>query len=83
MSDDALVRRVAALEQRVELLESSRPGRKKLPILVRQEGVCGVDPDSDSAVCMHASLYRSRQGCLGLACQRESSDYYAEYRRKK
>lgn len=68
--------RVLALEKRVAALESERPGRKARPILVSAEGVCGVDPDSDSEVCPFASLYRRNKGCQGTACKRLASAYY-------
>ena len=42
--------RLDSLEQRVEVLESERPGRKPMPLLaIRQRGVCAVEPDSDSS----------------------------------
>lgn len=85
MSDD-LVERVAALEarfvqvaNRLDELETRRKGgRPARPILVKAEGVCGVEPAIDSATCPYASLYRRRQGCQGTACMRVSSDYYKE-----
>lgn len=64
----------------MDILEGERPGRKALPIVVSEEHVCGVDPETDSTVCPHASLYRRRKGCLGDACQRKSDEYYEEYR---
>jgi len=72
--------RLSTLEAKVEALESGRSGRKALPILVKAEGICGVDPAGDSAICPHASLYRRQQGCLGNACKDKSSQYYARYR---
>ena len=72
--------RVASLEDRVAALEGERPGRKALPIVVSERGVCGVDPESDSTTCPHASLYRRRKGCLGVGCTKKSSEYYDEYR---
>jgi hypothetical protein len=72
--------RLAALEERVAALELERPGRSPMPILVSQRGVCGVDPDSNSITCPHASLYRRRKGCLGHGCQQASSEYYERYR---
>ena len=74
--------RLTTLEAKVEALESGRSGRKALPILCSVEGVCGVDPTLDSAICPHASLYRRQQGCLGVACKQKSSEYYANYRSK-
>ena len=41
---------IARLEKRVEALEPSRPGRKGKPILLSEEGVCGIDPERDSAI---------------------------------
>ena len=72
--------RVASLEGRVAALEGERPGRKALPIVVSERGVCGVDPESDSTTCPHASLYRRRKGCLGVGCTEKSSAYYEDYR---
>ena len=69
------------LEAQVELLLKERPGRKSMPIVVSEEHVCGVDPDSDSAECPHASLYRRQKGCLGDACVKINNEYY-ENRRK-
>lgn len=75
-----LEHRIRRMEDQIEALQSSRPGRKKLPIVVSHEGLCGVDPDSNSATCPHASVYRRQQGCMGDACLRASSEYYREYR---
>lgn len=72
--------RLASLEDRVAALEGERPGRKALPILRSENGVCGVDPESDSTTCPHASLYRRRKGCLGVACTQKATEYYEEYR---
>jgi hypothetical protein len=72
--------RLARLEERVATLEGSRPGRKGKPILVKVRGVCGVDPESDSSSCPHASVYRRQQGCQGDACVAASSTYYKQYR---
>lgn len=78
MSDD-LVERVAALEARVDRMEKERKGgRPAKPILVKEEGVCGVEPAIDSATCPYATLYRRRQGCEGVACHLASSEYYKE-----
>lgn len=76
----SLESRVHSLEDRVAALEGERPGRKALPILVSEQGVCGVDPESDSTTCPHASLYRRRKGCLGAGCMQKSSEYYEGYR---
>jgi hypothetical protein len=75
--------RLTRLEEQVETLMAGRPGRRPLPVTVSEEGVCGVDPDSDSASCPHASLYRRQKGCLGTACQRKTDEYYAEYRQTR
>jgi hypothetical protein len=75
--------RLTTLEAKVEALEGGRSGRKALPIVVKAEGICGVQPDVDSSVCPFASLYRRQQGCLGEACKRKSSQYYARYRAGK
>jgi hypothetical protein len=78
VSED-LAARVAALEARLDTLEGKRKGgRPSKPILVKAEGVCGVEPSIDSATCPYASLYRRRQGCQGAACVRASSTYYKE-----
>jgi hypothetical protein len=76
----SLESRVASLEDRVAALEGERPGRKALPILVSEMGVCGVDPESDSTTCPHASLYRRRKGCLGVSCTAKATEYYEDYR---
>ncbi len=78
---DQVVARLTALEERVESLEGERPGRKKLPIVVSQEGVCGVDPGIDSASCPFASLYRRQKGCKGTACVTKSRAYHAGRKR--
>lgn len=76
----SLEARVEALEKRVAALEGERPGRKALPILVSEDHVCGVDPESDPTVCPYASLWRKRKGCRGDACLQASADYYDQYR---
>ena len=76
----SLEARVASIERKVAALEGERPGRKALPIIVSEMGVCGVDPESDSTTCPHASLYRRRKGCLGVSCTAKAADYYDEYR---
>lgn len=73
---DDLVAKVDDLAARVILLEGHRPGRKRRPIVVSRQGVCGVDPDSDSAVCPYASIYRRRIGCLGDGCVNFTKSYY-------
>lgn len=73
---DDLVARVDTLETKVALLEGERPGRKRKPIVVSEQGTCGVDPGSDSATCPDASIYRRRQGCLGTACVALNKTYY-------
>lgn len=78
MSED-LAERVAALEARLDRLETKRKGgRPASPIVVKAKGVCGIDPERDSSACEDASLYRRRQGCQGTACMRVSSEYYKE-----
>lgn len=72
--------RLTKIEARLTSLESTRPGRKAKPIVRSEEGVCGVDPDLDSSICPHASLYRRQQGCKGAACMTKSAKYYAERR---
>lgn len=73
--------RFASLEKRVAFLEGKRPGRKPKPIVVSEDGVCGVDPARDSTTCPDASLYRRQKGCQGTACKQLSHDYYSEYRK--
>jgi hypothetical protein len=69
--------RLAALEQRVGVLESERPGRKPMPLLaVRQRGVCAINPDSDSKTCEFASIYRYQSGCHGDACRLKQHQAY-------
>lgn len=80
---DSLEDRVANLEVAVAHLLKERPGRKPVPILVSAPGVCGLDPDRDSALCPNASLYRRQKGCLGDACRTKSASYYQEYRAKE
>ena len=75
-------RRIKALEQHVDTLLGGRPGRKKIPVTHSERGVCGIDPNIDSASCPHASVYRRQQGCMGDACMRASSEYYKEYRQR-
>jgi hypothetical protein len=74
--------RIKRLEAQVDQLNSSRPGRKRMPIIVSHSGVCGVEPKIDSGGCPYASVYRRQQGCLGDACMRASSNYYKDYRSK-
>ena len=75
--------RMARLEERVATLEGGRPGRKPLPIVVSEEGVCGVDPERDSATCGDASLYRHQKGCKGDKCVKITTEYYDTYRRQQ
>ena len=79
---DLVLARLSALEERVESLEGERPGRKKLPIMVSEEGVCGVAPGTDSGSCPFASLYRRQKGCKGTACITKSREYHANRKRK-
>lgn len=74
--------RIATLEAKVEALEGGRSGRRALPVIVSVDGICGVDPSLDSAICPHSSLYRRQKGCLGDACKSKASAYYADYRAK-
>lgn len=75
--------RIERLERDVEFLKKERPGRKPLPILVSEKGVCGLDPSRDSATCQDATIYRWQRGCLGTACEAKNRDYYDEYRKGK
>jgi hypothetical protein len=79
----SLETRLATLEKKVARLEGGRSGRKALPIVVREEGVCGVDPDSSDVDCPHASIYRHQKGCRGESCVTASSEYYREYRKQQ
>jgi hypothetical protein len=75
--------RIAALEQRVSLLERERPGRRLRPNVTSQSGVCGINIDCDSKKCPDASIYRYQQGCLGDKCVKINRDYYTAYREKR
>ena len=68
--------RLLRIEARLDALEGHRPGRKGLSIIVKQEGVCGVDPERDSATCPNASLWRRQKGCLGTACVEQANAYW-------
>ena len=83
MSEPSTAARLNALEERVAALEGGRPGRKRRPILVQEEGVCGVDPEINSETCPHASIYRRQKGCLGTACVNKATAYYAGYKRQR
>jgi hypothetical protein len=78
-----LHRRITALEQQVEQLQSNRPGRKRVPIVVSSRGVCGIDPDRNSERCPDATVYRRQQGCMGEACMKVSSEYYKKIRSER
>lgn len=75
--------RLDALEKRVAFLEKERPGRRMRPNMTSTPGVCGLDPDVDSAACANASIYRYQQGCLGEKCVKINREYYTEYREKQ
>jgi hypothetical protein len=83
MSATNLALRVTALEERVELLEKGRSGRRGKPIMCSVEGICGVDPSRESSTCPDASLYRRQKGCLGTACVEKASEYYQDYRKNR
>lgn len=90
MAKDDLTQRVSQLEhtaeaheQRITSLEKERPGRKPVPILVSEEGVCGIDPERDSKTCPDASIYRAQQKCKGTACTKIYREYYADRRSDK
>jgi hypothetical protein len=77
----SLERTVVALTKRVETLESERPGRKALPLVApREQGVCAVNPERDSATCTDASIYRYQMGCHGDACRAKQ---HAAYMRRR
>jgi len=82
LSTEELVEQVEALQEQVEQLKASRPGRRAKKIVVSERGVCGVDPTRDAATCPDASLYRRQLGCLGTACVGLASEYYRNYRSK-
>ena len=82
MSERDVETRLARLEANVATLMGKRPGRRALPIVVSEEGVCGVAPDTDSAECPYSSLYRRQKGCLGTACVTKSQEYYSERRKQ-
>ena len=66
----------AEVEARLAALEAKGArGRQARPLLISAEGVCGLDPDRDSAECPDASLYRRKQGCKGTACKQMATDY--------
>ena len=72
-----LQRDVGDLKVRVKSLESERPGRKPLPLVVfKQRDVCSIEPDSNSAVCPYASVYRYQHGCHGILCREKQHDAY-------
>lgn len=78
-----LERRISDLEARVHILETTKPGRRGVPVQVSEPGVCGLDPDCDSSKCEKASVYRWQKGCRGTACENEYRSYYSAYRKKK
>lgn len=76
-----LISLVGELTNRLDRMEATRKGgRPAKVILVKEDGVCGLNPGSDSYVCPDASLYRRRQGCQGDACVLAASDYYKKIR---
>jgi hypothetical protein len=79
---DGVEQRVSILESKVASLERARPGRKKVPIIAKKKGVCGINPDRDSSTCEDAGVYRFQQGCRGTACTEINEAYYREYRAK-
>lgn len=78
-----LSNRMAALEQAVMDIKSSKPGRKGKPLLTSEVGVCGLDPTRDSAQCQDSTIYRYQQGCRGTACVEINRNYYNDYRAKQ
>lgn len=80
-SEQSLRYEVAALAERVKALEANRPGRKAKPLVaLRQDGVCAVSPEIDSAECPDASIFRYQQGCHGNRCKAKQ---HAAYERRK
>jgi hypothetical protein len=82
---DLVEKQSSRLNDAYEVIEHYKASRKGLPILVKEDKVCGVDPERDSTSCPDASLYRHQQGCRGTMCVVKSREYYSEYRasRKK
>lgn len=80
---DELDQRVSTLEEQVNFLLKSRPGRQLKPVVRSEVGVCGIDPDRDSIDCPDSSLWRRSKGCKGYSCLQISSQYYKDYRKKK
>lgn len=73
--------RVDALEQRMHVVESERPGRKPRPMLaIRQRDVCALTPSLNtyekSIECPDASIYRYQSGCHGAACRLKQHNAY-------
>jgi hypothetical protein len=76
--------RLSALEKRISVLESERPGRKPQPLLaIRQRGICGLDPSRDSAKCKESSIYRYQNGCHGDACREKQHKAYERRKLRK
>jgi len=75
--------RISVVEEQVDHLLKGRPGRRLQPIIRSEHGVCGIDPERDSASCPDASLWRRAKGCQGDACVVIASEYYRNYRAKK
>ena len=80
---EALRAELASVKQQLAALEAKRPGRKRVPIVVSEVGICGIDPERDAASCPDASIYRRQQGCKGTACMNVTSAYWASYRNKE
>jgi len=79
-----LEQRVKALEDQVKTLNLERPGRKAKPMLVlRQKGVCAIDPERNSATCPDSSIFRYQNGCHGTACMQEQQNAYQRRKDKK
>ena len=79
-----LRQKVAALEQRVDTLEASRPGRKAKPMVaLREKGVCAIDPNRDSETCPDASIFRYQLGCHGTACRGKQHESYERRKARK
>ena len=80
---DWLTFQVGMLTARISNMETARKGgRPRKELKVKADGVCGLNPEIDSSQCEQASLYRRRQGCLGINCVQASADYYKEYERE-
>ena len=83
-SNDELAEEISDLKQRISVMEQrTRAGRRPKPLVVKDAGVCCIDPEGSDTDCPHASVYRHQQGCRGAACVSVNQEYYAQYREKR